>query len=281
VVHTLSSLGSVDAMDLGLDGRTALITGGDSGIGWHTARILLEEGATVVLTDKDEESLEEAAARLDAAPGRLHTVAADLTTDEAARELARHVEEVADEKGLSILVHSAGVTGAQGRFHEIDDDGWVDTLTIDLLAPVRVTRAVLPSLRKDGWGRIVYLTSEDAVQPYDDELPYCAAKAGVLAFAKGLSQTYAQDGLLVNCVSPAFIHTPMTDAMMEKRADELGCSFDEAIASFLEEERPHMELGRRGEPEEVAAVVAFLCSERASFVNGSNWRVDSGSVATI
>ncbi len=271
----------MDAMDLGLDGRTALITGGDSGIGWHTARLLLEEGATVVLTDKDEESLEEAAARLDAAPGRLHTVAADLTTDEAARELARHVEEVADEKGLSILVHSAGVTGAQGKFHEIDDDGWVDTLTIDLLAPVRVTRAVLPSLRKDGWGRIVYLTSEDAVQPYDDELPYCAAKAGVLAFAKGLSQTYAQEGLLVNCVSPAFIHTPMTDAMMEERADELGCSFDEAIASFLEEERPHMELGRRGEPEEVAAVVAFLCSERASFVNGSNWRVDSGSVATI
>lgn len=182
---------------------------------------------------------------------------------------------------LGLEGRTAGVTGAQGKFHEIDDDGWVDTLTVDLLAPVRLTRAVLPSLRRGGWGRIVHLTSEDAVQPYDDELPYCAAKAGVLAFAEGLSQTYAAEGLLVNCVSPAFIRTPMTDAMMDKRAEKRGTSFEEAVESFLEEERPYMELGRRGEPEEVAAVVAFLCSERASFVNGSNWRVDSGSVAHI
>ena len=266
-------------MDLGLGGRTALVTGGDSGIGWHTARLLLEEGATVVLTDVDAEALEEAAARLDAPEGRLHAVAADLRTDEACRDLGRRVDDLVGD--LDVLVHSAGVTGAQGAFHEIDDDGWTDTLAIDLLAPVRVTRAVLPGLRRGGWGRIVFLTSEDAVQPYDDELPYCAAKAGVLSFATGLSRTYAKEGLLVNCVSPAFIRTPMTDAMMEKRASELGCSFDEAVESFLADERPFMALGRRGEPEEVAAAVAFLCSERASFVNGSNWRVDSGSVATI
>lgn len=268
-------------MDLGLDGRTALVTGGDSGIGWHTARLLLEEGATVVLSDREEEALEKAAAELDATPGRLHTVAADLSTDAAAQELGRVASEVTGEEGLAILVHAAGVTGSQGRFHEINDDGWVDTLTVDLLAPVRLTRAVLPSLRRGGWGRVVYLTSEDAVQPYDEELPYCAAKAGVLAFAKGLSQTYAEEGLLVNCVSPAFIRTPMTDAMMDQRAAERETSFEEAVESFLSEERPHMQLGRRGEPEEVAAVVAFLCSERASFVNGSNWRVDSGSVAHI
>jgi NAD(P)-dependent dehydrogenase (short-subunit alcohol dehydrogenase family) len=85
----------------------------------------------------------------------------------------------------------------------------------------------------------------------------------------------------VNTVSPAFIHTPMTDAMMDKRAKQTGQTFDQAISSFLDEERPYMELDRRGEPEEVAAVVAFLCSDRASFVNGANYRVDSGSVATI
>jgi NAD(P)-dependent dehydrogenase (short-subunit alcohol dehydrogenase family) len=107
------------------------------------------------------------------------------------------------------------------------------------------------------------------------------AKAGILALAKGLSRSYALEGLLVNAVSPAFIRTPMTDAMMHKRSDELGVPVDEAIESFLDEERPYMELKRRGEPEEVAAVVAFLCSDAASFVNGSNYRVDSGSVATI
>ncbi|MDT9592535.1 SDR family oxidoreductase [Nocardioides zeae] len=266
-------------MDLDIDGKVALVTGGDSGIGWHTARLLLDEGATVVLTDQDQDDLDEAAARLEAPAGRLHAVAADVTSVEDLARLHARSRELAG--GIDILVQSAGVTGAQGLFHEIDDEGWTSTLEIDLMGPVRITREFLPDLREGGWGRIVYLTSEDATQPYDDELPYCAAKAGVLSFAKGLSRTYAREGLLVNCVSPAFIRTPMTDAMMEKRSDELGVSFDEAVTSFLDEERPYMELKRRGTPEEVAAVVAFLCSERASFVNGSNYRVDSGSVATI
>lgn len=265
-------------MDLKISGRVALITGGDSGIGWCTARELLQEGATVVITDLDQESLDEAARSLDAPDGRLHARAADITDPGSLAELHEWVG--AHVGAIDILVQSAGVTGAQGLFHEIDDDGWVDTIRTDLLGPVRLVREFLPDLRR-GWGRLVLLASEDAVQPYDDELPYCAAKAGILALAKGLSRSYARDGLLVNAVSPAFIHTPMTDAMMRKRAEEEGTSFDEAIESFLDEERPYMELGRRGEPEEVAAVIAFLCSDRASFVNGSNYRVDSGSVATI
>ncbi len=266
-------------MDLGISGRTALVTGGDSGIGWNTAQVLLDEGATVVLSDLDQDSLDEAAARLQAPKTRVHAIAADVDSVESIFQLRDAVTEAVGD--IDILVQSAGVTGAQGLFHEIDDAGWVDTLTTDLLGPIRLTRAFLPALRSGGWGRIVYLASEDAVQPYDDELPYCAAKAGVLAFAKGLSRSYAKEGLLVNCVSPAFISTPMTDAMMDKRAKQLGTDVDEAIESFLEEERPYMELGRRGEPGEVAAVVAFLCSDLASFVNGSNYRVDSGSVATI
>lgn len=266
-------------MELGIKGRTALITGGDSGIGWSTAAELLAEGATVVLTDVDAEKLDEAASRLDAAPGRLHTVAADLTKLDDIAALKQRVGEVVGP--IDTLVHCAGVTGAQGLFHEIDDDGWVSTLEIDLLAPTRIVRAFLADLRASGRGRLVFLASEDAVQPYDDELPYCATKAGVLALAKGLSRSYAREGLLVNTVSPAFIHTPMTDAMMDKRADELGVDRDEAVRSFLDEKRPYLELKRRGEPEEVAVVIAFLCSDRASFVNGSNYRVDGGSVATI
>lgn len=266
-------------MDLGLSGRTALITGGDSGIGWETARLLLEEGATVFLTDRDEEALAEAADRLGAPADRLHRFAADITDVAAVAELGRRVRAAVG--GIDILVQSAGITGAQGLFHEIDDKGWTSTIETDLLGPVRVVREFLADLRSGGWGRLVFLASEDAVQPYDDELPYCAAKAGILALMKGLSRSYAAEGLLVNAVSPAFIRTPMTDAMMDKRAEERGESVDEAIASFLEEERPYMELGRRGEPAEVAAVIAFLCSDRASFVNGSTYRVDSGSVATI
>ncbi|WP_251451022.1 SDR family oxidoreductase [Microbacterium sp. Marseille-Q6648] len=266
-------------MDLGITGKKALVTGGDSGIGWHTARMLLDEGATVVISDQDQESLDAAATELRAPKGRLHAFAADITSLDSLSALHEQVQQAVGD--IDILVQSAGVTGAQGLFHEITDEGWTKTIDIDLLGPVRLVRQFLPSLRKGGWGRLVFLASEDAVQPYDDELPYCAAKAGILALAKGLSRSYAREGLLVNCVSPAFIHTPMTDAMMQKRSKELGVPTKQAIASFLDEERPYMELKRRGEPEEVAAVVAFLCSGLASFVNGSNYRVDSGSVATI
>lgn len=266
-------------MDLGIAGKIALVSGGDSGIGWHTARLLLQEGATVVITDTDQGELDAAAAKLQADDGALHAFGADITDAASVERLHERVRAAVGD--IDILVQSAGITGAQGLFHEVDDEGWAHTIEVDLLGPVRLVRAFLPSLRTGGWGRLVFVASEDAVQPYDDELPYCAAKAGILALAKGLSRSYAEEGLLVNAVSPAFIATPMTDAMMDKRATERGTSKAEAIASFLDEERPYMELGRRGEPDEVAAVIAFLCSDRASFVNGSNYRVDSGSVATI
>ena len=266
-------------MDLNISGRKALVSGADSGIGWETARILLAEGATVVITDLEQDSLDDAAAKLGAADGSLFAFAADVTSIESLAALERQVADAVGD--IDILVQSAGITGAQGLFHEIDDAGWTNTIEVDLMGPVRLVSAFLPALRQGGWGRLVFVASEDAVQPYDDELPYCAAKAGILALAKGLSRSYALEGLLVNAVSPAFIHTPMTDAMMEKRADKLGTNVDDAIDSFLDEERPYMELKRRGEPQEVANVIAFLCSDLASFVNGSNYRVDSGSVATI
>lgn len=266
-------------MDLGIAGKKALVSGGDSGIGWHTARQLLAEGVTVVITDKEQSKLDAAAESLGAAEGTLFAFAADVTDVASVSALRDSVMDAVGD--IDILVQAAGITGAQGLFHEIDDAGWVDTITTDLLGPVRLVSAFLPSLRKGGWGRLVFIASEDGVQPYDDEIPYCSAKAGVLALAKGLSRSYALEGLLVNCVSPAFIHTPMTDAMMEKRAQEEGMSVDQAITTFLDDKRPYMALKRRGEPDEVAAVITFLCSNLSSFVNGANYRVDSGAVASI
>ncbi|GAB7190999.1 SDR family oxidoreductase [Kineococcus sp. NUM-3379] len=263
-------------MDLGISGRRALVTGADSGIGLATARVLLAEGARVAVTDVDGEALRAAAAEL---PGEVVAVAADLTVPADVERLHR---EVTGRLGApEVLVHAAGTTGATGPFHEIDDEGWQRTLDTDLMSAVRVVRAFVGPMRAAGWGRIVLLASEDAVQPYPDELPYCAAKAALLNLAKGLSKSYGAEGVLTNTVSPAFIATPMTDVMMRERAEENGTGFDEAVRSFLREERPGMALGRRGRPEEVADVIAFLCSERASFVNGGDHRVDAGSVATI
>ncbi|MBE9193181.1 SDR family oxidoreductase [Gloeocapsopsis crepidinum LEGE 06123] len=265
-------------MDLGLNGKIAVITGGDSGIGKATAKLLAREGAKVAIIDKTSETLQQAVEEI-GKHGEAFAVHADLTKLEEVENAQR---QILDRFGtVHILVHAAGITGATGDFLELSDEQWYKTIDVDLMAAVRTCRAFIPAMRKAGWGRVVLISSEDAVQPYPEEMPYCACKAAVLNLAKALSKAYAKDGILVNTVSPAFIATPMTDAMMEKQSNQMEVSFDEAIAQFLEENRPHLELKRRGRPEEVADVIGFLCSERSSFVLGANWRVDGGSVASL
>ncbi|MEO8938392.1 MAG: SDR family oxidoreductase [Burkholderiaceae bacterium] len=265
-------------MNLDIGGKIALVTGADSGIGFETARQLLVEGVRVAISDQTDAPLAQAAQAL-AGLGEVIAVRADVTKLDDVRALFAAVREQLGEP--DIVVNAAGVTGATGDFLDVDDEGWRDTLDVILFGAVRVCREAIPPMRQKKWGRIVLIGSEDGVQPYTDELAYCASKAAVINLAKGLSKAYGEDNVLVNTVSPAFIHTPMTDAMMEKRAAENGTSVDEAIDSFLQEERPGMVLKRRGRPEEVAAMILFLCSERSSFITGSNMRVDSGSVATV
>ena len=265
-------------MELGIKGKVALITGGDSGMGRATAKLLADEGVKIALLDKTTEQLQATVEEVSTV-GEALAVKADLlhlSEVEAARD------QIVEHYGtVDMVVNCAGITGATGDFMEISDEDWHEAIEVDLMGAVRVCRTFIPLMQKSGWGRVVLVTSEDAIQPYTDEMPYCAAKAGLLNFTKNLSKAYAKDGVLVNSVSPAFIATPMTDAMMEQRADKLGVSFDEAIATFLKEKRPHLELQRRGKAQEVAAVITFLCSQLSSFIVGANYRVDGGSVASI
>jgi NAD(P)-dependent dehydrogenase (short-subunit alcohol dehydrogenase family) len=175
-------------MDLGIAGRVAVVTGGDSGMGFKTAEFLLREGAKVILTDKEGDKLQAAAATL-AAFGAVRAVAADLGNKEGADVLATFANTAFDDKP-SILVCAAGITGAAGDFLDLSDEDWLEALQVDLMAGVRCARAFIPAMRKAGWGRIVLFSSEDAVQPYTEELPYAAAKAGLLNLAKGLSKAY-------------------------------------------------------------------------------------------
>jgi len=265
-------------MELGIKGKVAVVTGGDSGIGRATAKLLADEGVKIALLDKTTEQLQETVKEIEKV-GEAFPVKADLRNLD---EVKAAKDQIVEQFGsVDILVNCAGITGATGNFLEISDDDWHEALEVDLMSAVRMCRTFIPVMRESGWGRVVLIASEDAVQPYTDEMPYCAAKAGVLNFAKNLSKAYAKDGVLVNSVSPAFIATPMTDAMMEQRADKLGSTKDEAIATFLQEKRPHLELQRRGKAQEVAAVITFLCSQQSSFVVGANYRVDGGSVATM
>lgn len=263
-------------MEYGLSGKTAMITGGASGIGRETAKMLLNEGASVILVDLKGDDVAKAAE--DLGPNA-YALQADLREPDQVKGLAASTAE--RFKMPDIMVCAAGVTGAKGHPLELKDSDWTEAWETDFMSVVRTLREFVPPMEKNGWGRVVVVCSENAVQPYWDEAVYNVAKAGLLNFSKGLSRVTAPNGVLVNAVSPAFIETPMTDGMMDQRADDEGVSREEAVKSFLEEERPYLELKRRGRPEEVAATIAFLCSDQASFVVGANYRVDGGSVASM
>jgi len=265
-------------MDLNISGKVGLITGGDSGVGLATAKILAENGVKIILSDISEESLKKAADQLkaDLRDATILTFAADVSDNESVLKSASFAEEQCG--GIDILINCAGARGATGDFLTLTDEDWQETINVDLLGAVRVCRAFIPQLQKKGWGRVVMIASENAYQPYEEESPYNACKAGIINLSKCLSRSYSKDGLLFNCVSPAFIETPMTDAMMDDLAKERGTDRDEAIEWFLKNKRPNLAVGRRGKPEEVASVIAFLVSEHASFVNGVNYRVDGGAV---
>ncbi len=235
-------------MDLGISGRTALITGATGGMGEAVAKVLMGEGVKLILTDRDESELSGTVARLG---GGAETVVADLSTPRGVLDLA-----AATTPRVEILIHTAGITGAKGDPLAMTEDDWQETLQIDFFSAVRLARAFVPTMQEAGWGRVVFVTSENVAQPYPDEVVYNVAKAAVLTFAKSLSMTAAKHGVLINSVAPAFIETDMTDGMMEKRAKEKGVSKEDAIQSFLDEQRPHLVLDRRGKPDEVAAVIA-------------------------
>lgn len=268
-------------MDLGIKGKVAIVSGSDSGIGFATAKLLAQEGLNLIMTDKTQEELKLAAEqvkKLMTKDMKVEYFSADLRKNNEVLELAKFCEK--HFGGIDILVHCAGIRGAAGDFLTLTDEDWLESIDVDLMSGVRMCRAFLPQMLKKGWGRIVLIASENALQPYEVESPYNACKAGIINLTKCLSRAYSPQGVMINCVSPAFIATPMTDAMMEQNAKEQDISKEVAIQKFLKTDRPNIVVNRRGKPDEVASSIAFLCSERASYITGSNYRVDGGSVST-
>jgi NAD(P)-dependent dehydrogenase (short-subunit alcohol dehydrogenase family) len=267
-------------MDLNIKGKTALITGGDSGIGLETAKYLAREGVNIILSDKEgNEDLNNAVKQVEKeclSGAKVMGIGADISKNEEVLELASKIEK--EFGGAHIIFHSAGARGAADDFLKLTDDDWQKTIDIDLMGAVRVARAFIPQMQKLKWGRMIMVSSENAFQPYVEESPYNACKAAIINLSKCLSRSYSKENILFNVVSPAFIETPMTDAMMEELAKEKDCSVEEAVEWFVKNNRPHIAMQRRGRTEEVASVVAFLCSEQASYVNGSNIRIDGGAV---
>jgi NAD(P)-dependent dehydrogenase (short-subunit alcohol dehydrogenase family) len=182
---------------------------------------------------------------------------------------------------VDIAINNAGGADSFSPFHELSDDQFRRTWELNFLSAVRIIRAVLPKMREYKWGRIINISSESAVQPDPLGADYNSAKGALNTLTKTLSKAYAAEGILVNTVSPAFTLTPLLRSFIERTAADQSITFDEAQAAMLKSFRPHIEVRRPGKPEDVAAAVAFLASELASFVNGADMRVDGGSVASV
>lgn len=265
-------------MDLELRNKTALVTGGSKGIGKAIALAFAKEGANVVICGRGAEALEETKKEIEKNGGSVLAVQADLSRNEDVDHL---VSKAIDRyQTIEILVNNAGIASGFDDFESLEIEDWQNLFDINLFGTVRVTKAVIPYMKKAEYGRIINISSESGVQP-DPFMPhYNASKAALINFTKSLSKAYAELGILVNTVSPAFIMTPMLENLLKDNAEQQSISYDEAIQQFLKQNRPHVEVKRPGTVEEVAAAVLFLASSKAGFVNGVNLRVDGGSVAS-
>jgi len=266
-------------MNLGLQEKVVLVTGASKGLGKAIAEAFAAEGSRVALTARNQRELEQIVQEIQQRDGQAIALAADLTNANAVNHLV--AETIAHFGTVHVLVNNAGSIGRFAAFEELSDDDWANLFNVNLFSAVRITRAVLPAMRKQHWGRIINMASESGIQP-DPEMPhYNTSKAAMINLTKSLSKAYAKDGILVNTISPAFIKTPLVEHMLADQAAIKRITVQQAEEEFLCHNRPHIELGRAGKPEEVAAAVVFLASEAASFITGANLRVDGGSVTSV
>jgi 3-oxoacyl-[acyl-carrier protein] reductase len=257
-----------------LEGSTAVVTGGSKGIGRATVRLFAAEGVRVTAVAREEGALAALAEELGDAFGYVLGDVRDPATAE--RTITAHVERCGR---LDALVCNAG-WGREEAF-DAPDDIWYDRLDYNLMSSVRFVRAAVPHLRESPHGRIVVTTSELAFEPPAEIVPYSAAKAALITFAKATSNALAGDGIMVNTVSPGSIDTTgdrLPGGLWDQICERMGYkSHDEAIRYFVEDVR-RIPIPRLGRPEEVAAATVFLCSPLASYITGTVLRVDGGAV---
>jgi 3-oxoacyl-[acyl-carrier protein] reductase len=255
--------------DLGLAGKAALITGGSDGLGRAAAARLAAEGARVAICARRRAHLEAAAAELRERTGsEVLAITADVAR---ADDCARLVEEAAAAfGGIDILLNNAGTSAAHG-LEELDDDAWQADIDLKLMAAVRLCRAVIPLMRARGGGSIVNTTIVGGKAPAARALPTSVTRAAGINLTKSLANEYARDNIRVNTVCLGLIKS----AQWERRAGE------RPVAAFYGEIAKRVPLGRVGEAEEYADLVAFLVSERAAFITGTAINLDGGMGATV
>jgi 3-oxoacyl-[acyl-carrier protein] reductase len=262
-------------MDLGLKNRIAIVAASSRGLGKACALELAREGASVTICARDEAQLEVAASEIQRATGAAvvaHQV--DLTKPQQIRDLVKST--LKRFGGIDILVTNNGGP-TPGAFDGLDDDAFLAAHELTLLSAVRLIRAVLPSMRARRWGRIISITSVSVKQPIDNLLLSNVYRPGVIGLAKTLSNQVAADGITINNVAPGYTRTDRVIELAQARAKEQGTTVGQILASSASS----IPVGRMGEPQELAALVAFLASDRASYITGATIPVDGGYLKGI
>jgi len=259
-------------MEFELKNRVALVTASSRGLGKAAAWGLAREGAKLVICARNKKTLEKTADDIFLETGvSVFPLAVDLTEIEQIDWL---IEETLDLFGkIDILVTNAGGPPS-GNFNDIEESDWMKAVQLTLMSTVRLTKAVIPGMRKQKWGRIIHLTSVSVKQPIEGLLLSNVLRPGIIGLTKSLSQELAKDNILVNAVCPGYHMTDRVKELLQTKAKKNKTNVD----SVLEEIVRQIPLGRMGKPEECADLVVFLASNRASYITGSVIQVDGGFV---
>jgi NAD(P)-dependent dehydrogenase (short-subunit alcohol dehydrogenase family) len=263
-------------MDLQLRDKRALVSGSTAGIGFAAAARLAEEGASVVINGRSEERVEEAVRRVQerAREAEVFGVATDLGTAEGVDELMLQVPEI------DILVNNLGIFEPKD-FEEITDDDWFRFFETNVMSGVRLARQYLPGMEERDWGRIVFVSSESAIHIPPEMIHYGVTKTAQLAVACGLAETTVGTGVTVNSVLPGPTASEGIKTFVGRMAQEQGKAENSVEEEFFQSDRPSSLLQRFIEPEEVAAMIAFVCSPVSSATNGASLRADGGVVRSV
>jgi len=240
---------------LDLKGQSALITGASGGIGGATAKKLHSLGATVVITGSNADRLGALAQNLG---DRVHVLVADLRDPAQVETLFEQAETLAGQ--VDILINNAGVT-RDGLMMRMKDEDWADVINLNLSVAFRLCRAAVKAMIRRRYGRIINIASVVGVMGNPGQTNYCASKAGLIGMSKSLAAEVASRNITVNCVAPGYIATDMTNALSEDQLSRL---------------LQHIPMGRQGQPDDVAAGVAFLASRESSYITGSTLHINGG-----
>lgn len=262
-------------MDLELTNKLALVTGSTAGIGRAIVEALAREGARVIVNGRTQAAVDAAVAEIkSSAGGDVLGFAGDLSTAAVAEDLARQYPDV------EILVNNLGIFEAK-PFEDIPDEEWMRFFEVNVLSGVRLARLYLPAMRQRNWGRIIFISSESAIQIPIEMIHYGTTKTAQLAVARGLAEAVAGTGITVNSILPGPTKSRGVRDFVSSLGKARGMSFDQTEKEFFEKARPTSLIKRFAAPEEVASLVAYIASPLASATTGAALRADGGVVKSV